>query len=205
MKARSWFVILALTAIAANAQDSQNVPPPGFDALFNGKDLSGWKTDGGLDKHWKVVDGVIEYDGKGKRNLATVESFGDFILLVDWKIAREGDSGIYLRGKPQVQIWDDIAAKKSKRPPGSGALFNNRKGESNPLANADRPVGEWNRFRIELKGDIVTVDLNGQRVVNATRLENWPKYDAPIPEKGPIELQDHSSPLWFRNIFVKRL
>src|SRR5262245_43555863 len=120
---------ISLIALSTPAQDTpkDNTPPPGFKALFNGKDLSGWQ---GLievhkrakmtpeqreaaqktanDKylpHWKVEDGVIVYDGKGN-NLQAAQDFGNFELFVDWKIESSGDSGIYLRGNPQVQIWD---------------------------------------------------------------------------------------------------
>jgi hypothetical protein len=169
-------------------------PPPGFIALFNGKDLTGWKDDG--KGHWKVVEGVIHYDGKGD-NLPTARDYRNFELYVDWKIGPKGDSGIYLRGKPQVQIWDD--------PVGSGGLYNNKVGPSKPLVVADRPVGEWNTFHIIMKGDQVTVELNGKLVVDNVVLENWPLYVGPIPERGPIELQHHGNPLQFRNIFIKEL
>ncbi len=182
---------------SAQAGEALNTPPEGFTALFNGQDLDGWKTDGDAASHWTVTDGVLRYDGKGQ-SLVTAADFGDFELLVDWKIGPAGDSGIYLRGKPQVQIWDrpDI---------GSGGLYNNKLGPSKPLVVADNPVGQWNTMRIEMRGERVTVHLNGQKVVDDVVLENWPDYQGPIPATGPIELQHHGNPLYFRNIFVKPL
>jgi hypothetical protein len=202
-----WVLAVSFLSIsAARAEDQPlNVPPEGFTALFNGKDLTNWKADPKTAMHWTVKDGVLHYDGKGRISLVTDKDYGDFILYVDWKIQKEGDSGIYLRGKPQVQIWDDVAAKKSKRPPGSGGLFNNQKGPNNPLVNADKPVGEWNTFKIQIVDDKVTVHLNGQLVVDNVVLENWPKYDSKLPAVGTIELQDHGNNLEFRNIFIKEL
>ena len=201
---------------AGEQKRKDNSPPPGFSALFNGKDLSGWqglipinkrakmskeereaaqrKADDRMKAHWKVEDGVIVYDGKGD-NLQTVKDYGDFELYVDWKIEKNGDSGIYLRGNPQVQIWD--------KPEGSGGLYNNKNNPSKPLVFADKPAGEWNTFHIVMKEDRVTVKLNGKLVVDNTPLENYWERDQPLPSKGPIELQNHNDPLWFKNIYVK--
>jgi len=177
--------------LAAEEQRPLNQPPPGFRALFNGKDLTGWKADERLKEHWKVVDGVLCYDGKAG-SLQTEEEFGNFILYVDWKIEKGGDSGIYLRGCPQVQIWD--------REEGSGGLWNNKQHESKPLVRADNPPGEWNTFKIEMVGEKVTVYLNGKLVVDHTPLDTLRGRT-----KGPILLQHHGHPLWFRNIFIKEL
>jgi len=147
-------------------------------------------------KHWKVRDGVIVYDGKNN-NLCTARDYGDFELLVDWKIPPGGDSGIYLRGTPQVQIWD--------REDGSGGLFNNQKNPSKPLAKADNPPGEWNRFRILMVGEKVHVFLNDVLVVRATVMENYWERDKPIYPTGPIELQHHGSELYFKNIYIREI
>ena len=153
--------------------------------------------------HWKVVDGVITYDGKGN-NLQTVKHYGDFELYVDWKIEPSGDSGLYLRGNPQVQIWD-INGKNNPKKVGSGGLYNNQKNPSNPIANADNPPGQWNTFHIVMKGDKVTIKLNGKLVVDNTPLENYWHRGQPLPSRGPIELQHHGDHLWFKNIYVKEL
>ncbi|NOX54342.1 MAG: DUF1080 domain-containing protein [Planctomycetes bacterium] len=199
-----------------------NIPPEGFVALFNGRDLTGWKglvgnpktrakmseeelakaqkkADEDMRKHWRVENGVLIFDGKG-HSLCTVKDYKDFELYVDWKIEPKGDSGIYLRGSPQVQIWDAQA-----RGIGSGGLFNNKKNPSKPLVMADNPPGEWNRFFIRMVGEKVTVYLNGKLVVDNVTLENYWERDKPIYRTGQIELQSHNTPLYFRNIFIREL
>ena len=112
-----------------------------------------------MQKHWKVEDGALVFDGKG-RSLATAKDYGDFEMYVDWKILPRGDSGIYLRGTPQVQIWDPEAEPQNAV--GSGGLFNNKKNPSKPSKRADKPIGEWNTFWIKMVGDKVWVKLNGE-------------------------------------------
>jgi HEAT repeat protein len=194
----------------------------GFAPLFDGRTLHGWKglvadpparakmtpqdlaaaqaaADERMRAHWKAVDGVLVFDGGGE-SLSTAADYGDFELLVDWKIEKGGDSGLYLRGTPQVQIWDPDA-----NPAGSGGLYNNQKGQSAPAEKADRPVGEWNAFRIVMIGDRVSVYLNDRLVVDNVVLENYWERDKPITSTGPIELQAHGHPLHFRNIFIREI
>jgi hypothetical protein len=213
------------------ADRPDNTPPPGFTALFNGKDLTNWQGLVELPQrkkltpdqlieahaeanrkylpHWKVQDGVLHYDGKGQ-SLQTIKDYGNFELYVDWKIKEKGDSGIYLRGNPQVQIWDSDHLADSlaeDRRTGSGGLWNNPKGAKGkvPLKNADKPVGEWNTFHIIMKGDRVTVLLNGEKVVDDAPMANYWEKGKPLPEQGPIELQHHGDELWFKNIYIKEL
>jgi hypothetical protein len=225
---------LALATLAARADEDKagprdNMPPPGFTALFNGKDLTGWQglvelpqrkklSPEALAKkqeeanrkylpHWTVKDGILTYDGKGQ-NLQTAKDYGNFELYVDWKIGPKGDSGIYLRGNPQVQIWDSDespGARGLDKGSGSGGLWNNQKHPKRPLKKADKPVGEWNTFHILMKGDRVTVFLNGVKVVDDTPLENIWERGQPLPARGPIELQHHGDRLWFKNIYLKEL
>ena len=220
-----------VAAGAAGDKRKDNTPPPGFTALFNGKDLTNWqgvvplnqrmkmtpeqykeavaKANAKVLPHWKIDNGVLVYDGKGN-SLQTAKDYGDFELYVDWKIHKNGDSGIYLRGQPQVQIWDSdnlgkgLAADKGK---GSGGLWNNPPGSKGkqPLKNADRPVGEWNTFHIIMKGDEATIYLNGELVVDHAPLANYWEKGKPLPAKGPIELQHHGDQLWFKNIYIKEL
>lgn len=214
---------LALTAALGDlATAADNTPPEGFKALFNGKDLSGWKGLVGNPKtrakmspeqlaaeqkkanermrtHWEVVDGVLVFDGKGQ-NLCTEKDYEDFELFVDWKIEPRGDSGIYLRGTPQVQIWDAEARKV-----GSGGLFNNKENPSQPLVKADNPVGQWNTFRIKMIGEKVWVWLNGKQVVDGVVMENYWERDKPIYPTGAIELQNHGNTLYFKNIYVREI
>lgn len=217
--------LLLACGTIASAEDKLNTPPQGFTALFNGKDLTNWKglvenpktraamspdqlaeaqkvADQKMRDHWKVVDGIIVFDGKGD-NLCTLKDFGDFELYVDWKIEAKGDSGIYLRGSPQVQIWDTGLPNGAEV--GSGGLYNNQKNPSKPTAVGDKPVGEWNTFYIKMVGEKVTVKLNGKTVVDDVTLENYWERDKPIYSTGSIELQNHGNTLYFRNIYVKEL
>jgi hypothetical protein len=220
-------VCIALMCFLTNSSHAaDNVPPEGFTALFNGKDLSGWKgllkspydnpikreklapqewkklqaeADELMRKTWKVEDGVLLYNGMG-RSLCTAKDYGDFEIYVDWKIGPRGDSGIYLRGSPQVQIWDPNQWKI-----GSGGLYNNEKHESKPTKIADKPIGQWNTFYIKMVGEKVTVKLNGETVVENVMLENYWDRNQPIFPTGPIELQHHSSPLFFKNIYLREI
>lgn len=205
---------------------ADNVPPPGFVALFNGKDLTGWKgllkppndnpakrakltpdqlaeaqkeADEVMRNGWRVEDGALIFSGKG-RSLCTAKDYGDFEMYVDWKILANGDSGIYLRGSPQVQIWDPNHWKI-----GSGGLYNNKKNPSKPTKIADKPIGEWNSFYIKMVGEKVTVKLNGETVVDDVVLENYWERDKPIYPTGQIELQNHGNTLWFKNIYIREL
>jgi hypothetical protein len=204
-----------------------NTAPEGFTALFNGKDLSGWKglvadppkrakmsaedlaaaqakADQKMRDHWKPVDGVLVFDGKGD-NLCTTKDYADFEMLVDWKIEPKGDSGIYLRGTPQVQIWEPNVGGPNPKKLGSGGLYNNQKNPSEPLKFADKPVGEWNTFRILMAGEKVHIFLNGVLVVNNTTLENYWERDKPIYPSGQLELQNHGNTLYFKNIYVREI
>ncbi len=198
----------------------------GFVPMFNGKDLTGWKglvedpvarakmtpqelaakqaaADAKAKTTWSVRDGTIVFNGKGD-NLCSVKDYGDFEMIVDWRITKDGDSGIYLRGSPQVQIWDpartDVGAEV-----GSGGLYNNQKNPSKPLVFADNPVGEWNTFRILMIADKVTVYLNGTKVVDNVTMENYWDRARPIFPRGAIELQAHGTDLAFRDIYVREL
>jgi hypothetical protein len=227
--------VLAVADAGAKAGREDNTPPEGFRLLFNGKDQTGWQGAIPINKrlkispeelaqaqkeanekilpHWQVEDGTLVNDTKGY-NLATVKDHGDIELYVDWKIEPKGDSGIYLRGNPQVQIWDSDSLDPKKYPKdlgkGSGGLWNNKK-DNGTLKKADRPPGEWNTFHIVMKGDKVTVHLNNELVVDNVALENYWDRGQPLPAAGPIELQQHQKQdgkpgkIWFKNIYVKEL
>ena len=216
-----------------DAPPTANEPPAGFVALFNGKDLTGWcgrghvhplkfnqlsesekatrqqAADADLKKHWRVENGELINDGHGVF-CTTVQEYGDFELLVDWKmVAPRADSGIYLRGSPQVQIWDpaDPGGRKHNAHLGSGGLWNNNPGSpgKDPLVKADRPIGEWNTFRIRLVGDRATVHFNDQLVVDNVVMHNFWDRDAPLYDRGPIQLQTHGGEMRFRNIFLHKI
>ena len=198
----------------------------GLVPMFNGKDLTGWQGLVGnpvtrqkmapkelelkqqeanqkVANNWSVKDGCIVFNGAGD-NLCSVKKYGDFEMVVDWRITKKGDSGIYLRGTPQVQIWDtsrvDVGAQV-----GSGGLYNNQKNPAKPTKVADNPVGDWNTFRIKMVGERVTVYLNGQLVVDNVILENYWDRKIPIFSKESIELQAHGTDLAFRDIYVQEL
>jgi len=236
----SAFLALATTATLADE---------GFVPLFNGKDLSEWVVPEGDNGHWKVLDGVIDYDASSEapgkdKNLWTAKEYGDFVLKIDWRIKEttglyampivlpdgthkldekgeeikiptpNADSGIYLRGtsKAQLNIWC--------WPIGSGEVYGYRMDKSmppevragvTPKVKADNPVGEWNSFEITMKGDRLTVVLNGKTVIENAQLPG-------IPERGAIALQHHGGPnpktgvmsaasslMQFRNISIKEL
>lgn len=236
-------LLLALPCVAAHSGELS----PGFVSLFNGKDLSGWKLPIGDNGHWKVLDGVIDYDASseapGDKHLWSAGEYGDFVLRVEWRIketpyvnpnvpiirhdgthkkgpggreitiaAPDSDSGILLRGqaKSQVNIWC--------WPTGSGEVYGYRMDETlpaavragvTPKANADRDIGEWNAYEITMRGDRLTVVLNGVTVIENAQLPG-------VPARGPIGLQHHgakangvwTSPpalLQFRNVAIREL
>jgi len=150
--------------------------------------------------HWRVENGELVNDGSGLY-LTTDRDFGDFELLIDYKMLPRGDSGIYLRGIPQVQIWDWTEESKFKlgADKGSGGLWNNRTDLGKyPAKLADRPFGEWNRFRIRMVGEVLNVWNNGEHVIVDARLPG-------VAKEGPIALQSHGCPIEFYNVMIQRL
>ena len=206
--------IASATGVSLPINAADNVPPAGFRALFNGKDLSGWHGVGTEDprklaalsaedrtaarkksledvnQHWSIQKGDLVNDGFGLY-LTSDEAFGDYEMFISYKTVPKADSGIYLKGTPQVQIWDSTEEAKFKigADKGSGGLWNNRDGRpgKHPLVKADRPFGEWNDFRIRQVGAKTTVFLNGKLVVDHATLENYfdPKTPKPQNPKTP--------------------
>ena len=198
----------------------------GFTSLFNGKDLTGWKglvgnpisrskmtadelmkaesaANATIQNDWVVQNGLLIFTGHGD-NLCTEKKYGDFEMFVDWKITAKGDAGIYLRGTPQVQIWD-TSRREVGAQVGSGGLYNNQKNVRKPLVVADNKIGEWNTFHIIMKGERVTVYLNGILVTDDVVLENYWDRALPIFAKEQIELQAHGTYVAYRNIYVREL
>jgi len=228
---------LALTLLLAGPlAGAPQKPPKGFTSLFNGRDLSGWRgrqqdyspyeeaklTQDDLaakqvqwnadrDAHWRVdaAKKEIVSDGRGVF-LATNKDYADFELYVDWlMVEHNGDSGVYLRGFPQVQVWDPDNPKELRNgaDKGSGALWNNNPDNPGrwPLVKADKPVGEWNTFRIRMAGSKVSIWLNGQQTVDGQVMDNYFDRTKPVLPSGPIELQTHGSEIRFRNIYVREI
>ena len=240
MKRIAWLGIGILSAASFRPAFPQerplNQPPPGFAALFNGKDLSGWRgrhpnydprAEAALsseelaakqaqwnserDLHWNVdaAKGEIVSDGRSP-HLATAKDFGDFELYVDWlMVSHNGDSGIYLRSYPQVQIWDPDNPREVRNgaPKGSGALWNDNDDNPGkwPIVKADNPVGQWNTLRIKMIGSHVWNWLNEKQTVDGQALDNYFDRKQPLVPKGAIELQTHGSEIRFRNIYVREI
>lgn len=198
----------------------------GFVSLFNEKDLSGWKGLVGnpvsrskmpekelqdaqntanekMKNDWIVKDGLLVFTGHGD-NLCTTKPYSDFEMFVDWKITEKGDAGIYLRGSPQVQIWD-TSRREVGAQVGSGGLYNNQVNQSKPLVVADNKIGEWNTFHIIMQGEKVAVYLNGKLVTNHVVLENYWDRKLPIFPKEQIELQAHGTYVAYRNIYLREI
>ncbi len=207
-------------------------PPAGFTALFNGQDLTGWRGGDTFDHrkllampadqraaqiakwtetmkaHWTAQNGELVNDGQGAY-ATTEKDYGDFELLLEYKTVPLADSGIYLRGCPQVQIWDHTNPKEFKNGAhkGSGGLWNNSPGApgKDPLVLADKPFGEWNALRIIMVGARVSVWLNHKLVVDDALLENYYDRKTPVPPKGPIQLQTHGGEIRWRKIFIREI
>ncbi len=241
------FSLLVTVGFFNAALAADNEPPAGYKPLFNGTDFAGWMVPEDDNGHWKIIDGVIDYDaaseGKGDKCLWTEREFGNFTLRVDWRIKEtpyinpnvpyilpdgthardvhgkeikmalpDSDSGIYLRGngKYQINIWC--------WPIGSGEMYGVRmdskmppevRSAVTPRTQADKPVGEWNRFEITVRGKTISVLLNGKKIIPGAEIPG-------LPAHGRIALQHHggkrdgkwSSPpslVQFKNVFIKEL
>lgn len=241
ISSRTWAPLLAaLVLLFPSSPAAAQTPPKGFSALFNGKDLTGFR--GGdtydhrkllslpeaerkalVDKwtasmlevnpktgkpHWHFENNELVNDGLGAY-ATTEKDYGDFELLIDYKTVPKADSGIYLRGVPQVQIWDSTEKEKFSigADKGSGGLWNNPPGApgKDPLVLADKPFGQWNQFRIVMVGSRVSVWLNGKQVVKNAVMENYYDRKLPVPVKGPIQLQTHGGEIRWRNAFIREI
>jgi len=214
------------------AAEGRKECPEGYAPLFNGKDFSGWKglvqnkagfnmphcrramipevrwgyeAEGmkAMKEHWSVRDGVMFFDGKkGGYNITPEKQYGNFEVLVDWRLLRVyGDSGFYLRGLPQIQIWDPTMWNGL----GSGGIWNNTTALFNATTREDRPIGDWNTFRIRIVGNRTWVWFNGVLVTDGVEYQNRYHPDKPIPLIDNFELQCHGDPVEFRNLFIKEL
>ena len=229
------FTLAALTCLTAAPHAVSRDPhaPLGFRALFNGHDLTGWygrphvdprslwgltpvaqaferskyRTD--FEKHWRVEDGALVNDGDGPF-ATSVDEFGDLELRLEYRTVAKADSGVYLRGNPQVQIWDTTEAGGKWNLGaqfGSGGLWNNSPGApgKDPLVKADKPFDQWNSLRIVQLGERTWVWLNGQAVVVGARMENYWDRALPLWPTGPIQLQTHGGEIRWRNLFAREV
>jgi hypothetical protein len=195
---RLLLVVASLLALLLSITGSAANPAEGFTALVNGRDLTAWQEPSTASEHWKVAKGELINDGQGA-DLVTAKSYRNFELMLEWKIPVRGDSGVLLPGGQQVQIW----AKDS----GSGGFVFNHKYAVSPTAVADKPLGEWNAFRIKLLDGKVTVTLNGKVVMQNVAVEKGVEPPSPGPVEGPLRLQKspHNVTTTFRNIYIREL
>lgn len=217
---------LAVFSLSAPA-----APPEGFTEIFDGKTLAGWYgnnphttlklTDRDdqfasiaaqqeeFNTHWTAENGELVNDGHGPY-ATTPKNYGDMEFMIEYKTVPLADSGIYLRGTPQVQIWDtreeggkwEIDADK-----GSGGLWNNSPGTpgKNPTALKDKPFGEWNSFKITQLGARTSIVFNDELVVDQAIMENYWNRALPLPARGPIHLQTHGGEIRWRNIYIREV
>jgi hypothetical protein len=207
------------------AANEEGVKAAGFTKIFDGTTLRGWKHSPDT-TNWLAVNGILKHNGQPGpiKDLWSEKSYGDFTLVCDWRWSGRGplksqpnimpdgsengkteveelDSGIYLRGnsKSQVNLWNWTV--------GSGEVYGYRTDPSmpaevkagvTPKSKADRPIGEWNRTMITLKGDRLTVTLNGKVIIDNALLPG-------VPATGPIALQHHGAAIDFANIWIKEL
>jgi len=225
-------LFLAAALACATTSTRALTLPAGFIALFNGQDLAGWRGGDTFDHrklldlpadaraakieawnqsmrpHWRVEGDELVNDGQGAY-ATTEKDYGDFELLLEYRTVPKADSGIYLRGVPQVQIWDYTEKEKFNlgADKGSGGLWNNSPGApgKDPLVLADKPFGEWNKFRVLMTGARVSVWLNDKLVVDHANLENYYDRKLPIPAKGPVQLQTHGGEIRWRNVFLREI
>jgi putative heme-binding domain-containing protein len=197
LKAAAATTVTAVAAVtAAPSPAADNVAPAAFKALFNGRELAGWTENKQPPAHWTVKDGELLYDGKGTHLFHTGEEFGDFILLIDWKVPPRGNSGVLLRGgATQVEINDADPADKPIWNGTTGGLYPDKP----PTKRAAKPAGEWNHFEIRVEKGVITVLTNGEKTVDGFA-KNWG-----TKANGPIGFQHHGTPLVFKNIFIKPL
>jgi hypothetical protein len=203
---------------ALNSAD--NTAPEGFELLFNGKDLTGWKVnEGGKMDQWGADKdkGVLYVQGGGAGWLMTEKEYGDFELRLEFKIPEKGNSGVALRspmkGDPayigmEIQILDDGWHKKNLKDLKPVQLTGSIYGVVPPSKDANKPIGEWNKYAITAKGRQVTIELNGVKIVDANlddHKDQFKEHPGLKAEKGHLGLQSHSERVEFRNIYVKEL
>ncbi len=228
---RTIIALLTLTTCFVTSLSAEN-PPAGHTPIFDGKTLDGWHGQPHFDpyklasmseqdrnaklaewnedvkKHWSVKNGELVNDGAGAY-LVTDKEYGDFDLTLEFKIDAGADSGVYLKGTPQVQIWDPSDERQFKHQAnlGSGGLWNNAQGApgKNPSSLADNPIGEWNKMRMRQIGSRTTVWLNDKLIVNNALMANYWNRDLPLPPTGNIQLQTHGGEIRWRNLSIKEL
>jgi hypothetical protein len=170
----------------------------GFVSLFNGKDFSGWRFSGGKEDgaseapNWKVKDGVISLSGGGSPHLGTEREYADFELRLEWRALRDKyNSGVYIRSGRKIGANQINLAKG-----GEGGFIGGTAKGAKVVPDLQKPAGEWNAWRILVRGDHVTFWCNGKLAWEATGLK---------PEKGYIGLQAEGAPMEFRHLRIREI
>lgn len=202
-----WGLLCALPAAAADPNaltDAEKAA--GFQRLFNGRDLKGWKHGG----NWKVVDGVIRREGRGGSLVFPRKLPDDFELRFEWKVARGSNSGVYYRpGQYEYQILDNQVHRDGKNPRTSAASLYFCMA---PSHDATRPVGQWNTARIVCQGSVIQHWLNGKKVIDFDYRDPRWKFNVELLRKrggdlaargGRLSLQDHGDPVWYRGVRLR--
>jgi hypothetical protein len=192
--------------------------PEGFTALFNGKDLTGWKVnEGGKMDKWGAEKGLLFVQGGGGGWLMTEKEYGDFELRLEFKLPEKGNSGVALRspmaGDPayqgmEIQLLDDEWHKKNYKDLRPTQLTGSIYDVVPPSKDVLKPIGEWNKITIIAKGRQVTIELNGTKIVDANlddHKDRFDKHPGLKAEKGHLGLQSHDGRVEFRNLYVKPL
>ena len=166
--------------------------------LFDGKDLSGWHTIGSSNNQWVADAGVLRNKGAGS-NLVTDGKFSDFKLHIEFRCPKDGNSGVYLRGRYELQI-ESLGG--GQEPPNDvvGAIY----GFLGPVEQAAKPSGEWQRYDVTLVGRLVTIVFNGKTVMCRGEIPGITggALDSNEGEPGPIYLQGDHGPIEFRNVTI---
>lgn len=170
----------------------------GFQPLFNGKDFTGWRFSGGKDEdareapNWKVKDGVILVTGGGSPHLATDKEYADFELQLEWRALRDKyNSGLFIRSGRKVGANQINLAKGAE-----GGFIGGKVKGAKTVPDLQKPAGEWNDWRVRVRGDKVTFWCNGKLAWEATGLKQ---------DKGYIGLQAEGAPIEFRNLRIREI
>jgi hypothetical protein len=203
--------LLALLCWAPATPSADPQPAEGFVALFNGKDLSGWKVHAGRMDRWGADNGILFVEGEGGGWLMTEKEYDDFEIRLEYKLPKQGNSGVALRaplkGDPayqgmEIQILDDDNYKGLREEQYAGSIYD----VVAPSKHVTKPAGEWNRMDITAKGRQITVSINGQKIVDAN-LDKYKdragKHPGILRTKGHLGLQSHTGRVEFRNVYVK--
>jgi hypothetical protein len=211
---RRWllFVLCAAVCATQGSRAGDDKIPDGFTALFNGRDLTGWKSTGKKDV-WGAENGLLYVAGGGGGWLMTEKEYDNYELRLEFKMPKMGNSGVALRtpakGDPayvgmEIQLLDDPNWKGLRPTQQTGSIY-----DVVPAAKVvTKPHGEWNRMRIVANGRKILVELNGERLVNAD-LDDYKTHEKKHPGltrgTGHIGLQSYNFRVEFKNIWIKKL